>query len=131
MGGKNDPSNIIELTVEEHAEAHRILWEEHNRWQDYIAWKTLSGQMTMDEAKHEATRRGQLNSAEKNRGRKWTEEEKQKLKGPRGKYPKRKPMPSRSEETKEKIRQTLKGKKHPPERVEANRLGQLKRYRKT
>lgn len=35
----------------------------------------------------------------------------------------------RSEETKMKIAATLKGKRHPPERVEANRRGQLKRYR--
>ena len=29
MGGTNDPSNLIELTVEEHAEAHKLLWEQY------------------------------------------------------------------------------------------------------
>ena len=29
MGGTNDPSNLVELTVEEHAEAHRVLWEKY------------------------------------------------------------------------------------------------------
>ena len=50
-GGSNDSSNLIELTVEEHAEAHRLLWEQHGRWQDKIAWKTLSGQISIQETK--------------------------------------------------------------------------------
>ena len=49
-GGIDDPSNLIELTVEEHAEAHKKLWEEFGRWQDQVAWKTLSGQITCAEA---------------------------------------------------------------------------------
>jgi NUMOD3 motif len=57
-GGTDDPSNLIELTVEEHAEAHRTLYEQHNRWQDYIAWKTLSGQMTLDESSIAAWKEG-------------------------------------------------------------------------
>lgn len=55
-GGTNDPSNLIQLTVEEHAEAHRKLWEQHGRWQDKIAWKTLSGQITIQEAREEMMR---------------------------------------------------------------------------
>jgi len=51
MGGSNDESNLIALTVEEHAEAHRKLWEEHEHQQDYIAWKALSKQITLDEAR--------------------------------------------------------------------------------
>lgn len=43
IGGTDDPSNIIELTVEEHAEAHHVLWEQHGRYQDYYAWQGLSG----------------------------------------------------------------------------------------
>ena len=42
MGGTDDPENLIELTIEEHAEAHRKLFEEHGCWQDYIAWQGLS-----------------------------------------------------------------------------------------
>jgi len=53
MGGSNDPSNLIELTIEEHAEAHRKLWEKHGKWQDKIAWKTLSGQINIQEARME------------------------------------------------------------------------------
>jgi hypothetical protein len=49
MGGSDDPSNLVELTIEEHAEAHRKLYEEHGRWQDEIAWKALSGSVGQDE----------------------------------------------------------------------------------
>lgn len=51
MGGTDDPSNLIELTVEEHAEAHRKLFEQYGRWQDKIAWKALSGQISKEEAR--------------------------------------------------------------------------------
>ena len=50
MGGSDDPSNLIELTVEEHAEAHRKLFEEYGRWQDEVAWKCLSGMIGREEA---------------------------------------------------------------------------------
>ena len=49
-GGTDDPSNIVRLTVEEHAEAHRILYEEHGRIEDKIAWKCLSGKSSETEA---------------------------------------------------------------------------------
>jgi hypothetical protein len=48
-GGTDDPSNLIELTVEEHIEAHKELFENHNQWQDYVAWKALSGCIGKDE----------------------------------------------------------------------------------
>lgn len=50
MGGTDDPNNLIELSVEEHAEAHRKLWEEHGRLEDKVAWQTLSGQIGKIEA---------------------------------------------------------------------------------
>jgi len=50
VGGTDDPDNIIELTIEEHAEAHKKLWVEYDQWQDYVAWKALSGQITHEEA---------------------------------------------------------------------------------
>lgn len=43
MGGTDDPSNLIELSVEEHAEAHRKLYEQHGRIQDKLAWQGLAG----------------------------------------------------------------------------------------
>ena len=50
MGGTDGPSNLVTLTIEEHAEAHRILFEHHGHWQDEVAWKTLSGQIIKAEA---------------------------------------------------------------------------------
>ena len=49
IGGTDEPSNLVKLTIEEHAEAHRLLWEEHHRIQDYWAWKGLSGSATKKE----------------------------------------------------------------------------------
>lgn len=43
MGGSNDASNIVELTVEEHAEAHRKLYEKFGHLQDKLAWQGLLG----------------------------------------------------------------------------------------
>ena len=48
-GGTDDTSNIVELTIEEHAEAHRKLYEEDGRWQDRLAWQALSGQIGKEE----------------------------------------------------------------------------------
>ena len=98
MGGSNNPSNLVELTVEEHAEAHRKLYEQHGLWQDEIAWKCLSGQITTAEATILAVKKA-------NTGRKmvFTEEHKQKLSESRKKQkPPRLGMKS-SEETKKKM----------------------------
>lgn len=42
-GGTDEPSNIKMVTREEHAEAHRLLYEEHGRWQDKVAWLGWAG----------------------------------------------------------------------------------------
>lgn len=86
MGGSDDPSNLIELTVEEHAEAHKKLWEEHGRWQDKIAWQMLSGQIGKDEMIMEMRRKANIGRivsnesrekmAKAKRGRKITEQHK-------------------------------------------------------
>lgn len=81
MGGSDDPSNLIELTIEEHAEAHRVLYEKHGRKEDYLAWKGLSGQIGMDELLKEkmalnSSRPGELNTFY---GKKHTEETKRKI----------------------------------------------------
>lgn len=51
MGGGDDPSNLEELTISEHANAHKILWEKYGKLEDYIAWKMLDGKN--DEIEHE------------------------------------------------------------------------------
>lgn len=56
MGGSDDPSNLVELTVEEHAEAHKELYEVHGHWQDYLAWQGLTKRMACEEVAREAAR---------------------------------------------------------------------------
>jgi len=52
-GGTDEPSNLIELTVEEHAEAHRILFEQYGKKEDELAWKGLAGIIGKEELLHE------------------------------------------------------------------------------
>ena len=58
MGGTDDPSNLIECTIEEHSNYHKVLWETHGNEWDRIAWLSLSGQITVTEAKRMAQLKG-------------------------------------------------------------------------
>lgn len=75
MGGSDDPSNIVELTVEEHAEAHRLLFEKYGRWQDELAWKGLLGLID----KEEMSRQLASMNGKKWLGKKHSNETKQKM----------------------------------------------------
>ena len=92
MGGSDDLSNLIELTIEEHAEAHRKLWEEHGHWQDELAYKGLLKLLTHDEISLQV-------SIKANLGKKFSKEHCEKIsKSLKGH--------SFSEETKKKISET-------------------------
>jgi hypothetical protein len=54
MGGSDDASNLIELSIEDHAEAHRVLFETYGKPEDELAWRALSGQLNLDEITKEA-----------------------------------------------------------------------------
>lgn len=60
MGGTDDPDNLIEVTVEQHAELHRRLWKAFDKWEDKIAWQMLSGQIGKEEAIKESQRLANL-----------------------------------------------------------------------
>ena len=49
QGGSDDESNLIELSIADHAEAHRVLYEKYGHWEDYVAWQGLSGMIGKDE----------------------------------------------------------------------------------
>ena len=100
MGGTDDPSNLIELTVEEHAEAHRLLYEEYGKQEDYIAWKALSGSISSEEARILAVKSALT-------GKKQTPEHLTKRSNLGKKF-----GPA-SEERKKKISEALKGKPNP------------------
>jgi hypothetical protein len=51
MGGSDKPDNLIELTIEEHANAHKELFEKYNNPYDEIAWKALSSLIDSEEAR--------------------------------------------------------------------------------
>lgn len=50
MGGSDDPENLVSLTIEEHAEAHKVLYEQYGKIEDQIAYRMLSGQISSAEA---------------------------------------------------------------------------------
>ena len=52
MGGTDDPSNLVKLTIAEHAEAHKKLFEEYGSKFDYIAYLGLSNQIGKEEANY-------------------------------------------------------------------------------
>jgi hypothetical protein len=84
MGGTDDPSNLIELTVEEHAEAHKLLWETYGLKQDWLAWQGLAGLIGREELLHElfvlAGKKSRPPIGHKaNLGRKWSQEHKNKI----------------------------------------------------
>ena len=63
MGGTDDPSNLIRLSVEEHAEAHRKLYEKHGNIEDYLAWKGLLGIIPKQEIVEKVTKMGYLKAS--------------------------------------------------------------------
>lgn len=90
MGGSDDPSNLVELTVEEHAQAHLELYKKHGKHQDLVAYKMLLGQISKAEAikelqkmpkseewKRKASER--MKSNKRGKGRLKSQEEKDKI----------------------------------------------------
>ena len=49
MGGTDDLSNIIKLTIEEHVNAHKLLYEKYGKIEDRLAWQGLSGPTPNDQ----------------------------------------------------------------------------------
>ena len=73
----NDKSNLIALTVPEHAEAHKKLYEEFGNEYDRLAWQGLLGMI----GKEEIVRLSQIENGKKNKGKKRTEEQRRNQKG--------------------------------------------------
>ena len=88
VGGSDEPENLILLTVEEHAEAHRLLYEKYGRWQDRLAWQGLAGMIRRDELIYQQLREANLQARESGklsiigdhmRGKEHSEEHRKKL----------------------------------------------------
>ena len=69
-GGTDDEDNLVYLTIEEHANEHKKLYEKYDRWQDKVAWYGLAKMISKEELIRmklsEAGRAGAL-KANKNR----------------------------------------------------------------
>jgi len=61
-GGSDDAENLVELSVEEHAEAHRLLYKKYGKRGDYLAWKGLEKQIGKEEIFIETSSIGGLNN---------------------------------------------------------------------
>ena len=77
-GGTDSPDNLVRLTLEEHIEAHRKLYEEYGRWQDKSAYQALSGIIGNEEVIRLTQVEGGRKAGKLNKGRNHTEEHKQK-----------------------------------------------------
>jgi hypothetical protein len=73
MGGSDHESNLTEkISISEHAELHRLLWEQHGHIQDKIAWLALSGRINSEEARIAASIAGMQRSQKYKESRKVT-----------------------------------------------------------
>lgn len=68
MGGSDEPENLIQLTIEEHAEAHRLLYLKYGKWEDLCAWKGLAGLYASGEAAQEALKQGRIKGGKATKG---------------------------------------------------------------
>ena len=67
MGGTYEPSNIVLLTIKQHAAAHKKLFKNYGKYEDFLAWKALSGQIDKKEltAELELLRRKHISEGSK------------------------------------------------------------------
>lgn len=49
-GGTDDPSNLVELTVEDHAIAHLVRYRIYKDERDHVAYRMLTGQISKQDA---------------------------------------------------------------------------------
>ena len=52
-GGTNDPSNLVEISLTQHAMFHYCEWKLHGKRADYVAWKRLVGNLKDEELVHQ------------------------------------------------------------------------------
>jgi hypothetical protein len=69
MGGTDDSTNLIKLTVSEHAEAHRILFKKYGKKEDELAWRGLSRLIDKPELEHELRLEINRKISESNKGK--------------------------------------------------------------
>jgi hypothetical protein len=78
-GGSDDPSNLVELTSTQHAMWHFAEWQRKNNKEDFIAWKALAAIIPEEERFLLLSQLG----GSRSKGKKWTEENRAKLRKPK------------------------------------------------
>lgn len=78
-GGTDHPSNIIRLTVEDHALAHLKLYQKNGKLEDLWAYKTISQRKDIDISGKNNHMYGKKGENNPNWGRKHSEETKKKM----------------------------------------------------
>ena len=58
QGGSDDPSNLISLTIVQHAMWHFADWQLTKTTENFIAWRSLAGKITKEQAIFEAQSMG-------------------------------------------------------------------------
>ena len=58
LGGSNDESNIVKLTLSGHIAVHKWMYEEYGRWEDRLAYLALSGRIGKEEILRLKSREG-------------------------------------------------------------------------
>lgn len=97
-GGTDDPSNLVELTVLDHAIAHKVLYGLWGRWQDKIAWETLSGQLSNYAAKIQAIKLAHIGHSPWNKGKRGLQQHSSRSKLKISAYHKGRPKSKKSNE---------------------------------
>lgn len=75
LSGFNDVDNVVYLTTEQHAHVHHLLYEINNKEEDYLAYKALSGQISISDASPQAISLGRF----KLKGKKRTPQQKENI----------------------------------------------------
>ena len=57
-GGEYKEGNVVVLSPIQHAMWHFAEWQRKGNWEDEVAWKVLSGQVSLDEAQLTAITEG-------------------------------------------------------------------------
>lgn len=121
MGGTDDPSNLIKLTIQEHAEAHRLLWEKYRKPADLWAWKILLQRFDWSDSERQAWVELSREKMKKNNvgaAKRWEEMKTdanpmKTLRTNSGSFKKGHSFGPRSPQTKEKMRQSKLGELNP------------------
>ena len=57
-GGEYEEGNVVDLSLIQHAMWHFAEWQRKGNWEDEVAWKVLSGQVSLEEAQLTAISEG-------------------------------------------------------------------------